>query len=136
MSAFGNIAPPSYSQKAEVKPGDILASYSPPPLIKGVTIVKNTTAGPNGDGKIPAGTLLGRITASKKYGEYADAAGDGRGVARGVLLQSVDISQSDQLGNIVYRGTLKYSKLRGRDTAADTDLNARIDAERDYYIIA
>ncbi len=133
MTAFGNVVPPTFSQKAEVKPGDILASYDR--LIqKGVTFVKNTAAGPAADGVIPAGQLVGRITASKKYGEYSEAAGDGRNVARGVLRQSIDVSKSDVLGNVVYGGVLKYSKLRGHDAGALTDLNARFDVERDYYI--
>lgn len=48
-------------------------------------------------GKIPSGTVLGKITASGKYGPYDNAAADGRQVAAGFLL--FDVRVQDAQGN-------------------------------------
>src|SRR5881628_523096 len=66
---------------------------------KGVTIAA-------GQGILPAGTVLGRKTADKKYYVYSNAAGDGTETARGVLRRAVDTTGGDQLGNLVISGIL------------------------------
>lgn len=124
---FGDIIPvPGTSGVSEVKPADILASYARFTQ-KGVTIA-------SGNGKILAGTLLGRVTASKKYAPYVDGNSNGTEVCRGVLRQTVDTTSGDRMGNIILSGILFDSKLVGRDAAADTDLNARRDTVNDLYI--
>jgi hypothetical protein len=120
--AYGNtLVPPGTSQVAEVKPGDVLASYSPPPLIKGGTIK-------GGAGLLAAGTVMGLEAATKKYIAYTDTgAGD---PAVGVLMEAVDTGAAspagDKLGNIIMRGTVKMDKLTGYDAAALADLNGRV----------
>lgn len=39
---------------------------------------------------LPSGTVVGKITATGKYIKYIDAAGDGSGVAAGVLYTALD----------------------------------------------
>jgi len=90
---------------------------------KGVTIA-------GGQGILPAGTVLGRKTADKKYYVYSNVASDGREVARGVLRRGVDTGAAgspDQLSNIVIQGILKLSMVSGADAAALVDLNASAD---------
>jgi hypothetical protein len=125
---YGNILePPGQTQGTEVKPGDILAAYGAGILKKGITLKKD-------QGVLVAGLVLGRITATKKYVAYANGASDGTEVARGVLMEGVDTTGVDKLGNIIYGGTLKLSKLTGLDSNAITDLNGRPDTDRDWFI--
>lgn len=134
MVAFGNIPVPGVTVKDEVLPGDILASYAR--LIqKGGTFVLGATSGPDSDGILPAGTVVGRVTSSGKFAEYDDGNSPaGVGVAVGVLRETIDVSESDVLGNIIFGGVLKYSKLVGIDANAIADLNGRVDTNRDYFI--
>lgn len=90
---------------------------------KGVTLA-------GGQGILPMGTVLGRVTATKKWKVYDNSASDGTEVARGVLRRAVDTGSSgapDQLGNIVISGILKLEYVSGADSNALTDLNARTD---------
>lgn len=125
---FGDLPVPGTSGVSEVRPSDILASYARFTQ-KGCTVAKIGVGA-----KILGGTVMGRVTATKKYVPYSDAAGDGSQVALGVLRQSVDTTDGDKLGNLVVSGIIKDSKLVGRDAAADTDLNARRDTINDLYI--
>lgn len=131
--AYGDVLyTPGTTTTAEVKPGDILAAMGAGILKKGVTIK-------GGQGLLAAGTVLGRETATKKYLAYNNADSPaGIGVARGVLFEGVNTGSAspagDMLGNIIYGGTLKLSKLTGLDANAITDLNGRTDAERDWFI--
>lgn len=43
------------------------------------------------NGYVPSGTVLGKITASGKYGVYDATAEDGRGVAAGLLFDSTSV---------------------------------------------
>lgn len=127
----GNVLrPPGTTQTGPVGGEEILASTSRF-LQKGVTLA-------GGQGVLAAGTMLGRVTATKKYKAYANGASDGTEVARGILRMAVDTgtggSSEDKLGNIVYGGVVKLSLIVGLDSNADADLNARRDADRDYYI--
>jgi hypothetical protein len=106
--AFGTIPAPGSTVVAEVKPGDVLASYSPPPLIKGGTIKANQTSTGAGTGTVIAGQAVDFEVATKKY--IITAAGT---AAIGVLLQSVDTSKGDALGNIILSGTVKRNKVLG-----------------------
>lgn len=93
---------------------------------KGVTIGAN-------QGILPAGTVLGRKTADKKYYVYSNAAGDGTQTAIGVLRRAVDTDSGDQLGNIVISGILKLSMVSGADAAALTELGAVTDTVRGTF---
>jgi hypothetical protein len=127
---FGDVlVPPGISSVAEVKPGDIWASKTGSEYVKGRTI-KKVGAG----AVIAAGTVMARETATKKYVVYADGGSGGAEVAKGVLLESVDTSTGEKLGNIVFgKAILKLSKLTGLDAAAITDLNGRSDTESDFF---
>lgn len=96
-------------------------------LQKGVTVAA-------GQGILPIGTVLGRKTSDKKYYVYNNGASNGVEVARGILRRPVDTSKGDQLANIVYRGVVKNSLVSGADSAALTDLNARVDTVADLFI--
>lgn len=91
---------------------------------KGVTLA-------GGQGILPMGTVLGRVTSTKKWKVYNNSASDGTQVARGVLRRGVDTGSAgalDQLGNIVISGILKLEYVSGADSAALTDLGARTDS--------
>lgn len=97
---------------------------------KGVTIKP-------GVGVLPAGCVLGQVTATKLWTVYDDNASDGTEVARGFLRQAVDAGTSATgarvTGNIVVRGIVKYSQLSGLDANAVTDLNGRSDTVLDAF---
>jgi len=117
---FGNAVPtPGFTQGATVSDSEILystAGYTQ----KGVTLL-------GGKGILPAGTVLGRVTGSKKWTVYDNGKSDGTEVARGVLRQTTDTTNGDVQANIVIRGILKNSMVSGADSAALTDLGARTD---------
>src|SRR6476646_9355216 len=46
------------------------------------------------DGIVKSGTVLGKISASSKYGPYDDTASDGRQTAVGILYTTVDVGTS------------------------------------------
>lgn len=52
----------------------------------------------SGAGVLSANTVLGRITASGKYGLHDNALSDGREVAAGVLYSAVDATSADAKG--------------------------------------
>jgi hypothetical protein len=96
---------------------------------KGVTLA-------GGQGILPAGCVLARKTADKKYYVYNNSGSGGLEVARGVLRRGVDTGaagSADQLGNIVIAGILKYSLLSGADSSALTDIGATVDTVRDTF---
>lgn len=129
--AYGNVikAPSGITQKAEVKPVEIL--FSTHGLVQ-----KGATLEP-GNGLIEGGTLLGVVTASGRYAPYASGALDGTQTPVGFLRQSVetgaDAGAEVVQGNIVLRGNLKNDALTGVDAGAITALNARVDADRNLF---
>lgn len=87
--------------------------------------------------KLPSGIVLGKVTATGKYGPYSDAdTTTGRGVAAGHLFTDVDVTtlllvqgSTTLTGNIVapmfIRGLVLEAKLptnHGLDAAAKADL--------------
>lgn len=122
-TAYQNIPVPGYTQGPQATDPEILYSavgYRQ----KGVTIA-------GGQGILPAGTVLARKTADKKYYVYSNAGTGGLDTARGVLRRAVDTGAAgspDQLGNIVISGMLKLNMVSGADSAALTDLGATTDA--------
>jgi hypothetical protein len=125
-TAYQKIPVPGYtSPTSEATDPEILYSYA------GFT-QKGVTLGAN-QGILPAGTLLGRKTADKKYYVYNNGASDGTEVARGVLRRAADTAGGDQLGNIVIAGILKLSMVSGADSAALTDLGAVTDSVRGTF---
>jgi len=80
-----------------------------------------------GSAKIEAGTLVGMITASKKYQVYATANDDGTGVAVGILITDIPALAENAIatGTIAIGGSLVKENLTGYDADAKTDLGAR-----------
>jgi hypothetical protein len=87
------------------------------------------------NGKIPSGTVLGKITASGKYGPYDNAAGDGRTTAAGFLL--FDVRVQDAQGNaladpgcaLLWEGIVDETKLPAfaGTTLGEIDANGKTD---------
>lgn len=123
---------PSFTRGDTVVPREILASYSPPPLVKGITLAP-------GQGILPAGCAMARKTSDKLWYLYDTGGSGGLETCRGFLLQARDTgTETTSLpvmqGNIVMRGTLYISSLSGVDADAITFLNARQDTIFDYFI--
>jgi hypothetical protein len=76
--------------------------------------------------KLPAGTVLGKITASGKYGPYDDTATDGRQTAVGILAEDVDATSSDVGTWMIVHGIVKTSALIGIDANGKADLKGQI----------
>lgn len=90
-----------------------------------------------GQGILPAGTVLGRLTSSKLYVLYNNSNSDGEQVARGILRQAVDTGTNPAgptvQGNIVTSGLLRNSKISGADAGSITDLGSVSDTVRDTF---
>ena len=72
------------------------------------------------------GTILGRITASGKYGAYDGAAGNGLETATGVLEERANIGDSESTVAMYRSGTFINANLVGLDAAAIVDLGATL----------
>ncbi|GGB94848.1 hypothetical protein GCM10011363_09360 [Marivita lacus] len=58
----------------------------------------------SGAGKLPAGTVLGKITTGGKYTTLAPAASNGSQTAAGILWAEVDAASADAPGVVLLRG--------------------------------
>ncbi|AJW76992.1 head decoration protein [Marinitoga sp. 1155] len=81
------------------------------------------TADSDGDKILKAGTILGKITASGKFGPYDSTATDGRQTAVGILAHDVDVTKEDAMVNYLIHGVVQESKLTGIDATAKTQLS-------------
>lgn len=95
---------PSLEETAVQTDKEILASYSPPPRIEGVTIL-------SGQGVLSSGTILGRVTASGKYVQCLDTPTDGSENGVGVLRSMVDATSADRPGEMIAFGLLKLDQI-------------------------
>lgn len=80
----------------------------------GVTLdVAKFTAGTHyPDGYLKSGTVLGKVTATGLYGPYDNAASDGREVARGHLLASLNVGTLTKIGGaLLVHGFVTEAKL-------------------------
>jgi hypothetical protein len=124
---LGNEVPvPGFTEGAYLDDYEIMASMKGGFTQIGVTIA-------SGQGILPAGTVLGEVTATGKFAVYDNGASDGTEVARGVLRKRVDTTDGDVLGNLVISGIVYNSKLSGMDANAITDLNGRADTVTDRF---
>lgn len=90
-----------------------------------------------GQGILPVGTVMGRVTATKLWKVYNNALSDGTEVARGVLRKRVNTGVTGDVpkqANIVISGILKSTKVSGADAAALVDLAARIDSVLGIFV--
>lgn len=70
--------------------------------------------------KYPAGTVLGQVTASKKYVEFDPTATDGSQTVAGVLFAAVDATTADASGVMHHALTVMLaSKLGWKATLSD-----------------
>lgn len=87
----------------------------------------------SGSGKLNAGTVLGKITASGKYKPYDDNNSDGSEVAAAILVYDVDATSADVAAVVIFRlaevwtSRLQWaaSVLAGEKTTAYADLAAK-----------
>ena len=86
----------------------------------------------SGAGKLARGTVLGQITADKKYKMIDSTSEDGSQVAKAVLAYPVDATTTDVIGTVYWSGPFNRERLLfgGTDTAAIHE-----DALRDVNII-
>lgn len=78
------------------------------------------------DGNVPSGVVLGRVTATGRYGPYDNGVADGREVARGHLFDAVKVTANRNAGAALYwHGQVREGKLpadHGLDAGAKADL--------------
>ena len=94
----------------------------------GITI-DYTTVTANSDGRriIKGGTLIGKITASGKYGPYSDAASDGRQVAVGLLFPGdINVQFGDTIAGLLIHGSVLEARCTGVDANGKTDLAGKV----------
>lgn len=126
----GNVIPAPGYTKGNYSTDDELMYSMNGYTQKGVTFAA-------GQGIIPLGAVMGRVTATKLWKVYNNAASDGTEVARGINRTTVDTgtdAAGDKFqGNIVVMGIVKNSKVSGADAAALVDLGARQDTVLDMF---
>ena len=76
------------------------------------------------NGVIKSGTVLGKVTASGKYGPYNNALSTGVETAAGILFGSVAVrsGQTQAAAAMLVHGFVYRAKLTGIDTAGEADL--------------
>lgn len=74
--------------------------------------------------RIPSGTVLGKVTATGKYGPYDNALSNGQEVAVGILFGTVPVrsGQTQAAAAMLVHGFVYEAKLTGIDAAGKTDL--------------
>lgn len=80
----------------------------------------------NGDKILKAGTIVGKVTATGKYGAYDNSASDGRQTATGAIIESVNLRDGDVITGMLIHGSLYEARVSGLDAAGRTDLAGKI----------
>lgn len=73
----------------------------------------------------PAGTVLGKVTASGKYDAYDDGNADGTEVAVGILVDNEDATLADRPARIALKGDFYEDLVIGLDANGKTDLGSK-----------
>ncbi|CAK00809.1 head decoration protein [Bartonella tribocorum] len=82
---------------------------------------------------IEAGTVMGKITASKKYTPLNPAASDGSQIPAGISFATVDATEADQRAVMTARlCTVKASELLWPDAITDEKKSAAIQSLEDH----
>lgn len=84
------------------------------------------TADGDGNKIIPAGTVLGKVTSTGKYGLYDNNADDGRETAVGLTWKSYNLKDGDVICDLVLHGSFIEARTSGLDSNAKADLVGRI----------
>jgi head decoration protein D len=74
--------------------------------------------GSPGAGKLAAGTVLGKISASGKYVASPDTGGDGSQTAVAILWDAVDATDADVIATVIARD----AEVRGEDLSYDSSV--------------
>lgn len=91
----------------------------------------------SGEGVLEAGAVLGKITASGKFGAYDNAATDGTQTAVGVLYSKVDATSADVKSVAIARlAEVKTDLLSYLSTQATADKTAALADLKLAFIIA
>lgn len=85
-----------------------------PRVMKPATVV-------SGSGVLAKGTVLGIVTASGKFGVYADAGAGGLDTAKGILAEDVDATSADVNTTVYLAGDFNETALTGLTAAAKVD---------------
>lgn len=87
-------------------------SYTELPLVTGgfPTYAEPETV-KSGEGVLPKGTVMGRITATGKWVKSLKASNDGSEVARGILPEQVDATAADVKAPVYKAGTFNPAAL-------------------------
>lgn len=90
---------------------------------QGITL-DASTVGADADGNkfLEAGTVLGEITATGLYGAYDNGASDGREVAKGFLLETVNLKDGNAITGMLIHGSVIEARVSGLDANGKTDL--------------
>ena len=78
-----------------------------------------------GSGALVAGTVLGRVTATRKYAPYVDGHMDGTEVARVILAEDLAASADDVNTSAFVDAVFNRAALTGIDAAGEDDLQDR-----------
>jgi hypothetical protein len=68
------------------------------------------------------GTCVGEITGTGKWGPYDNTAQDGREVAKGFLLEKVDLVEGDVIAGVIIHGSVLEARVSGLDASGKVDL--------------
>lgn len=103
-----------------------LASEHYATIRSGVTF-DSSIPGADADGNkiLMAGTVVGKVTATGKYGAYDNGAIDGRETAVGFLMEEINLKDGDVTAPIMTHGSVIVARTSGLDAAARTDLAGR-----------
>lgn len=80
----------------------------------------------NGNKILQAGTVIGKVTATGKYGAYVGNANDGRETAVGILPEGVNLKDGDVVSGLLIHGSVYTARTSGLDNDARADLAGRI----------
>ena len=89
----------------------------------------------SGAGELKRGTVIGINTSTYKYTQLAPSATDGTEVARAILVEDVDATDSDVKAQAFFVGKYRLSDLIWPDGITDSQKNAAILQLQDRGII-
>ena len=96
----------------------------------GVTIDHTTVELVDGKRILPAGTIIGRITASKKFGPWDAEANDGREVPLYMIAEEVDVTIGDKVVTAFDHGRVIVERLPYEEIPAEV-----VEALRDIIFV-
>lgn len=95
---------------------------------RGGITVDAATVGADSDGNkiLVAGTIMGEIAATGKYGAYDNAANDGRETAVGILPEGINLRYGDVITGLLIHGSVLTARLSGHDSSSAAAMAGRI----------